>query len=130
MDNKKMTKEKPSKLCYVKPLAKNKLKVKKRKKKALNFAFVNEYNGLKVIRNINKITRVKYYTILNPKNNSHIHVQGKNIAYKVCDCYKDLLEDKNLIKYSKYYRKCALGLMGYNIKCKTSTSGRGVAILH
>ncbi|MPQ44056.1 hypothetical protein [Clostridium tarantellae] len=127
-NNKLKIKRKIKNMHYGKPLTKKKLMIKK--KKSLNFSLVNEYKGLKVIRNINRITRVKYYTILNPKNNSHIHVQGKNIAYRVCDCYKDLIEERDIIKYNKYYRKCALGLMGYNIKCKTSSTGRGVAILH
>lgn len=80
------------------------------------FAISRRYKGLEVVRNIDKVNGTKYFTIINHNNGSHIHVQGKKIAHRVCDCFDDLINDRNIVKYNKFYKKGALALMGFNIR--------------
>lgn len=80
------------------------------------FAISHIYKGLEIVRNIDKVNGTRYFTIINNINGSHIHVQGKNIAHRVCDCYDDLFNKRSASKYAKFFRKGAIALAGYNIK--------------
>lgn len=77
-----------------------------------------KYKGLEIIKNTDRYTGINYYTVVNSKNGSHLHFHGKNQARRVCDCYDDLIKGKDIRSYEKYFRKEALGLAGFNIKCK------------
>lgn len=74
------------------------------------------YKGLKIIRNIDKSNGTIYFTVVNDKNNVHIHTKTRNSARKICGCYLDMTQRRDISKYCKYYRKEALGLAGFNIK--------------
>ena len=70
-----------------------------------------EYRGFVIDRNENADFHSEYFSIFNPRNRVHVHINKYQAAKNIVDCFYD--NRKN--KYGRLIRNRAMTLAGYKV---------------
>ena len=70
------------------------------------------YKGFWIDTNINEDFNSPYFSIFNPRNRVHVHINKKLAAMKIVDCFYDSRKDK----YGRLIRNRAVELAGYKMR--------------
>ncbi len=71
-----------------------------------------EYRGFIIDTNINEAFQSEYFSIINPRNQKHVHINKKLAAKKIVDCF--YASQKN--KYGRLIRNRSMELAGYKMR--------------
>ena len=70
------------------------------------------YKGFIIDTNINEDFQSEYFSIFNPRNRVHVHINKKLAAMKIVDCFYDKRKDK----YGRLIRNRAVELEGFKMR--------------
>lgn len=71
-----------------------------------------KYRGFIIYHNEHGDFKTEYYSVFNPRNNCHVHINKSKAARKIVDCFYA----KNSSKYGRLIRNRALELQGYKVR--------------